>query len=261
MSTYNSTLARATRLAMRDIDKALDVNGVFSALSKEGWTSTMIHQFAKATNKAASIVAKGSLKAGSQERTSVRQKNVARLEQAIKDLCPNCSKMSRPQALKVVAERMAEVEHGAVTQTAQKSLRELGYRVKTKQRGKNSAIEVTGRNHEKAVVIVENKGAAKGVSITTEWAGIADKGCLKRQKEFEKKMEDNGVLFPSNKAVEQRHYDPRGGQLIASAGKMHAEDLAEGALLYIESLYKASTAGSLYKAPNCQSRGKVAANG
>jgi hypothetical protein len=32
----------------------------------------------------------------------------------------------------------------------------------------------------------------------------------------------------SGEAIRERHHDPRGGQLIAEAGRQHAENLAEG---------------------------------
>jgi hypothetical protein len=48
-------------------------------------------------------------------------------------------------------------------------------------------------------------------------------------------MAAKGVALAEGGAQGGRHFDPRGGQLISEAGRMHAEDLATGMLLYEES--------------------------
>jgi hypothetical protein len=138
------------------------------------------------------------------------------------------------KSVRKMADVMANLEFRSVPSIAEKSLRALNFSTKLVMRGKRCAIEASGKGNAKLLVLIEDGGAAKGVSFKTDWANLADKSCLKMQKEFEGKMAELGVELSDCGIPEDIHMDPRGGQLIKEAGRMHAKDLATGILLYEE---------------------------
>ncbi|PKM60704.1 MAG: hypothetical protein CVU99_06680 [Firmicutes bacterium HGW-Firmicutes-4] len=131
-------------------------------------------------------------------------------------------------SLKAMAGSLAKLEFHSISAATEKTLKEMQFSTKLVSRGGRTALEAS-KGHSKLLVLVENKGAVLGTSIKTDWAGLADTSCLKLQEIFEQKLAKNGVSVSSLEPA-KRHLDPRGGQLISSAGKIHASNLAEGLL-------------------------------
>lgn len=131
-------------------------------------------------------------------------------------------------SLKAMAGSVAKLEFRSISAATDKTLKDMQFTTKLVSRGGRCALEAS-RGHAKLLVLVENKGVVRGTSIQTDWAGLGDTSCLKLQETFEKKLAVNGVSVSSLEPA-KRHMDPRGGQLISTAGKMHAVNLAEGLL-------------------------------
>ncbi|MDR0434213.1 MAG: hypothetical protein LBH21_04005 [Gracilibacteraceae bacterium] len=111
-----------------------------------------------------------------------------------------------------------------VTAAAIKSLEHLGYSLTTESNEIMTGIEASA-GHVKLLMLIENNGR-----ISTDWAGLADGSCEARQRSLEKEMGERGVEF-KRPFYRSRHDDPRGGELIAMAGRRRASSLARGILL------------------------------
>ncbi|MDR2354587.1 MAG: hypothetical protein LBE16_00160 [Clostridiales Family XIII bacterium] len=120
----------------------------------------------------------------------------------------------------------ADAERRIFSNIAGQSLSELGYGVILESDATHSVLEAS-RGHEKLLILIENGG-----KITSDHAGISDGGCEARQRQFETEMGKRGVMLArGSEARQTRHNDPRGGALIAEAGRQRAPDLAKGLLL------------------------------
>jgi len=149
----------------------------------------------------------------------VREKGwtAAKLEERARTL----SGTEREKASRL-AENMSRFEWKAVNATTEQSLKELGYSTRTVTSGGRCAIEASGKGHAKLLVLIEDKGARGGTSHKSDWANLADMSCLSMQKELEDRMAQHGVSLADDGTPEQRHQDPRGGQLIREAGSRMA---------------------------------------
>jgi hypothetical protein len=138
------------------------------------------------------------------------------------------------ESVRKMADRMANLEFRSIPSVAETSLQALNYSTRVVMRGKRCAIEASGQGNAKLLVLIEDRGARNGTCFRTDWANLADMSCQQMQDAFEEKMRENGVALSSDGRQETAHMDPRGGQLIKEAGRMHAEDLATGILLHAE---------------------------
>jgi len=136
-------------------------------------------------------------------------------------------------SVKRMANEAARLEWSTVSFIAEHALKTMNCSTRAVSRGCRSAIEASSGN-TKLLVLIENRGPLKGLSIKTDWAGLSDTSCVQKQAQFEQQLAKNGVTL-AREGVGQHHIDPRGGQLIAAAGKMHADNLATGILFHEES--------------------------
>jgi len=161
---------------------------------------------------------------------------------------------SAAESVRKLADGMANLEFRSLPVFAEKSLQAMDFSTKTVTRGGRCAIEASGKGNAKLLMLIEDGGAGRGIGVKTDWANLADRSCLTLQNDFERKMSALGVELTGCDASEGLHMDPRGGQLIKEAGRMHAEDLATGILLHEEN--REQFCQTLYDKPdgNCPAR-------
>jgi hypothetical protein len=136
--------------------------------------------------------------------------------------------------IRLTADKMSAMENQVIFAAAQKTLRQMNFSVRAVQKGARIAVEASGFKNTKMLMLIENNGA-KGIEIKTDWAGLSEeKSCTQMQKALEEGMQKNGVDITGGTEAAERHLDPRGGQLIRSAGTMHCGNLAEGLIRYEE---------------------------
>jgi hypothetical protein len=136
-------------------------------------------------------------------------------------------------SMRLMADKMGELESRAVFSAAQGTLRQMNFTVRAarNESGKRIAIEGSLRN-TKVLMLIEDKGI-RGIEVRTDWAGLSEeKSCTQMQKALEAGMREKGVDITDGTEPAERHLDPRGGQLIRAAGKAHCDNLAEALIQY-----------------------------
>jgi guanyl-specific ribonuclease Sa len=146
------------------------------------------------------------------------------------------------------------VERRVILNASAQSLRKSGYNLVVADGESVSAIEAS-KGHEKLLVLIENGGR-----ITSDHMGVADDNCEAIQRRFEEGMREFGVSTLGAPLRKHRHHDPRGGELIAEAGRQREKNLAAGIVKSRERSLIASVRRNMHESANTKRKGKVNAH-
>ncbi|MDR0854150.1 MAG: hypothetical protein LBN34_07260 [Clostridiales Family XIII bacterium] len=162
------------------------------------------------------------------ENESLKTKNITLLGEATTLKTEVSNLLSNGGSLDLTSTQVTSLVTSFIVQD---SLQSLDFNITNIVRNENDNYVIGAtKNHESVFVLVENAG-----SIKTDWVGLSDSSCEAKQKEFEDKIEENGIKLKKTKHVP--HRDTKGGGLVAVGATIAREkniSLEEGILLVPE---------------------------